>query len=76
MKKAAIIERNRRKEMGLDALGVGNIHDELQFDSKEEHADEVGSLCARAIKEAGESLNCKVPFTGKYSIGHNWSETH
>lgn len=76
MKKAGIIHRNIIRERGLDAMMIGNIHDELQLDVSIKDSEEVGKSGVDAIHMAAESLNCKVPFTGTYGIGLNWSETH
>lgn len=76
MKVAAILATREIKKRGLDALLVGNIHDELQFDVRKEHAEEVGKLCVQAITDAGIYLGFKVPLTGEYKIGANWAECH
>lgn len=76
MKKANIIVRNEIRRLGLDAKQIGNIHDEIQFDVRIEHAEQVGKLCVWAIEEAGRQLNFKVPLTGDYKIGANWAECH
>lgn len=76
MKKAAIIARNEILRRGLDGFYVGNIHDEGQLDVSPDDADEVGRVCVDAIRQAGESLNFKVPLTGDYKVGMNWAECH
>ena len=76
MKKAAIIARNVIRQRGLDSLLVGTIHDEGQHDSDPKDAPEVGETCVRAIADAGEALNFKVPLTGNYKQGANWAECH
>ena len=55
---------------------VAWIHDELQFDVDPDIADECGKLVVDCIKRAGDFFDFKVPLTGEYSIGANWSETH
>lgn len=76
MKVAAILARREIRKQGLDALLVGNIHDELQFDCKIEHAEAVGKVVVQAITDAGTYLGFHVPLTGEYKIGANWSECH
>lgn len=76
MKVAGVRHRQLIKEHGLDAMHVGNIHDEIQSDSAKKDAEKVGELGVLAIKQAGESLNCKAPFTGEYKVGANWAECH
>lgn len=60
----------------IDAWKVNDVHDEAQQDSLKECAREVGENGVRAIKEAGEELNFKVPLTGEYKMGQDWSTTH
>jgi DNA polymerase I len=76
MKKAAIIARDEILRRGLDGFYVGNIHDEGQLDTASSDADEVGNTCVKAIEQAGEAIGFKVPLTGKYAVGMNWSECH
>lgn len=76
MKRAAILARDKIKEEQLDAILVGNIHDELQFDVAPEHAERVGQICVWAIEQAGIDLKFHVPLTGNFVVGNNWAETH
>jgi DNA polymerase-1 len=76
MKQAAIIHRDWIKEASLDAIKVGDIHDEWQFDCLPAHASLVGEFGCNAIKEAGEVLNMNIALDGEYSVGNNWAETH
>ena len=52
------------------------VHDELQFEVMEEHADALGKVAASVIERAAQELGFRVPMTGTYDIGNNWSETH
>lgn len=76
MKQGAILHRNMLEEEELDALKVGDIHDEWQLDCNPDHADRVGRLGCLAIKKAGEALKMNIALDGEYSIGKNWAETH
>jgi len=76
MKQAGIFIDQRITERGLDALKVGDIHDEGQLDVAPGDTDEVGKLCVQAIRDAGEELNFNVPLDGDYKIGDSWAETH
>ena len=55
---------------------VAHIHDEIQLSVHETIAEETGKIAVESIRAAGETLNLKVPLTGEYKIGANWSETH
>lgn len=76
MKLAAILLRDEIRQAKLDALFVGNIHDELQLDCLPAHAEQVGKLFQFSIKLAGELLKFKLPITGSYKIGASWADTH
>jgi DNA polymerase I-like protein with 3'-5' exonuclease and polymerase domains len=53
-----------------------NVHDEVQFSCKPEHADELGQLFVDSIKNAGKVLKVRCPLDGEYKVGANWKETH
>jgi DNA polymerase I-like protein with 3'-5' exonuclease and polymerase domains len=76
MKQAAIIHRNMLDEQNLDAIKVGDIHDEWQIDCLPEHADLVGKSGCLAINRAGHELKLNIELDGDYSVGTNWAETH
>ena len=60
----------------LDANVVANVHDEWQVEVYKDHAEEVGDLGVKAIREAGVRLFLNCPLDGEYKVGLNWSETH
>jgi DNA polymerase-1 len=76
MKKAAIILRDTIRSRGLDAMMVGNIHDEFQLDVSLEDRDEVGNEAVRSIVLAGEALGFHVPLNGEWKFGDNWAACH
>jgi DNA polymerase-1 len=55
---------------------VGFIHDETQWQVREEIADDFGKLVIQAAKTAGEYFKFKVPVGAEYSVGENWADTH
>ena len=59
-----------------EAQQVVWVHDEIQVECFEKNAEEVGQLAIKAIKDTGEYFNIRLPLTGEYKIGDNWSETH
>lgn len=72
---AIILERYIRQD-GLDALKVGDIHDEWQYDVDPRDAKQHGVRSVQAIREAGEELNLNVPLDGTAKEGLTWAETH
>ena len=55
---------------------VGNIHDELQIEAKEEIAHDVAERASSAITNAGIVLGLRCPLAGGADIGDSWAETH
>lgn len=52
------------------------VHDELQFECMPDYADLLGVTAAKCIEDAAVKLGFRVPMTGTYKVGNNWSETH
>jgi DNA polymerase I len=59
-----------------DAQQVVWVHDEIQIECLEKDAEEIGKLAVEAIQRTGKHFNLRVPLTGEYKIGNNWSDTH
>jgi DNA polymerase I len=52
------------------------VHDEIQVECLEKDAEQVGRLAVECIKRTGDYFQLRVPLTGEFKIGNNWSETH
>ena len=76
MKQALVLMFAEFRRQKLDVIPLLNVHDEVQLSVNEEDADAVGTLAARAIKEAGESFQFRCPLGGDYKVGRSWAETH
>lgn len=76
MKKALVIFDDFYPKWGLDIKYVGNIHDEVQMEVKEEHAEKAGWLFVECIKTAGVQLGMKCPLDAEFKVGDTWAETH
>ena len=76
MDKAGLIMEVLLKEQGLPAHRVIYYHDEYQYETYPEFAEQVGAIMADSIKLAGEFFNMNTPMAGVYKIGKNWAETH
>jgi len=61
---------------GKEFAFVGNIHDEIQSEVREDLVTEYGEAAENAIKQAGEYLKFRCRLDGEYKVGKNWSETH
>lgn len=60
----------------LDAKLVLHVHDEVQLEVIEAHAERVGKLAVYAMKKAGHNFGLNCPTDGEFKIGNNWAETH
>jgi len=64
------------KKHNLDAVPVANVHDEFQYQVKENQAEQLGQLAVQSIQQSGIKLGLRCPLTGEYKSGNNWKETH
>ena len=76
MKQALVLLYDEVKLRGLNAMPVGNIHDEYQWEVAENDAEEFAKLSVWAIEEAGVVLGLRCNVTGEAKIGRNWADTH
>lgn len=74
MKRALVIGAPSVYEVGGEF--VANVHDEVQCEVPEEHADYVGTKLVEAIRSAGEHYGFRCPLDAQYSVGRNWADTH
>lgn len=52
------------------------VHDEVVFETYEEHAETVGKACIQGFEQAGKELNIKCPITGEWHVGATWADIH
>tara|TARA_R110000822_G_scaffold26240_2_gene79111 strand:- start:1771 stop:3456 length:1686 start_codon:yes stop_codon:yes gene_type:complete len=76
MKKALTLLEEYVKIKQINAFPVVNVHDEFQYEVKEEQAEQFGRLAVQSIIDAGKLLKVRCPLNGEYKVGNNWSETH
>jgi DNA polymerase-1 len=76
MKQALVFLDTMATAQGLDYKFVGNIHDEVQVEVREDQAEKFGKLAAYAMVRAGEHFKLNCPLAGDYKVGDNWNETH
>lgn len=86
---AACMMDNWLGDMFLDDLGrpyylykgkvvkrLAAFHDQIDFESHPDVAEEVGEKIVYFIKKAGTMLGMKVPLDGEYKVGNNAAEIH
>ena len=52
------------------------VHDELQYETPQEDAANLGNLLEEAAKLAGEYYNLRCPIAAEAKTGTNWAEVH
>ena len=63
----------RRREEGLHARMVLQVHDELDFECPSEEADAMAALVAEVMNNVVE---LKVPLIADVQMGPNWAIAH
>jgi len=76
MKKASIILDRLIRKNKLDALKVGDIHDEWQYDVHKDDVDKFIECCRTAFRLSGEYFNYRLPIDCDAKVGFTWAETH
>ena len=74
MKKALTILAEYAKIYNIQYKFVGNIHDEIQAEVREDQAQTFGWLAVECIKAAGVKLNLRCPLDGDFKIGESWEQ--
>ena len=76
MKKAMCLLEEYATMWKLDYYFVGNIHDEVQAEVREDQADKYGRLAVSCLEAAGIELGLNCKLTGDYQVGSSWADTH
>nr|WMM95529.1 DNA polymerase [Methylophilales phage MEP433] len=71
-----LVEFNKVVHKIPSAQQVVWVHDEIQVECHESDAEAIGRLAVECIERAGKHFQLRIPLTGEYKIGDNWSETH
>ena len=64
------------KKEGYDARMVGNIHDEIQVEVREDQAEIFAKKLEGLFITVGEELGMRIKMEGEAKIGDNWYDTH
>ena len=70
------ITYDHTKEMDLRCNQLAFIHDELQYESKPEHVDDLKSILVLSAAESGEYYNLRIPIAAEAKSGATWAEVH
>lgn len=64
------------QEKGINAKLLAFVHDETQWEVKEDQAEEAARLIEQAAAKAGEALKFRCPVNAEGKVGDNWKQTH
>ena len=69
-----ITDENIKHLKGVNQLAF--IHDELQFESPANTADELAKTLVTSARQTGEFYHMRCPVDAEAKIGNNWAEVH
>lgn len=64
------------QEKGINAKLLAFVHDETQWEVREDQAEEAARLIEQAATKAGEALKFRCPVDAEGKVGNNWRECH
>ena len=64
------------QEKRINAKLLAFVHDETQWEVREDQAEEAARLIEQAATKAGEALGFRCPVDAEGKIGNNWRECH
>jgi len=64
------------KEEGFDAKFVGNIHDEIQAEVREDQAENFAKKLEELFVQVGKDIGMRIKMEGEAKVGDNWHDTH
>ena len=76
MKKALQILDEYATIWEIDYKFIGNIHDEIQAEVRNDQSENFGRLAVASIEAAGVYFQLRCPLAGEYKVGNNWADTH
>jgi len=76
MKKALCLLHEYAILWGIDFHFIGNIHDEIQTEVRQEKAEVFGRLATACVEAAGNYYELNCPLAGDYKVGNTWADTH
>ena len=75
--KYVLVEMDKQfKKEGFDYRFVGNIHDEVQIEVKEDEAERMAKKAESIFIQVGEAMSMRIKMEGEAKIGDNWYDTH
>ena len=63
-------------QLGIEANQLAFIHDELQYETHQNYANDLSSSLVYSATEAGEYYKLRVRIDAEAKTGNNWAEVH
>jgi DNA polymerase I-like protein with 3'-5' exonuclease and polymerase domains len=76
MKYYAILLDQNLQKYGDAVAFVGNIHDEIQLEVRNDIVDEVKGICEHTFSSITTQLKWRLPLEGEAKSGLTWMDTH
>jgi DNA polymerase I-like protein with 3'-5' exonuclease and polymerase domains len=76
MKKALCLLDEYATKWNIDYNFIGNIHDEIQTEVREEKSEVFGRLATSCVEAAGIHYKLNCPLAGEFKVGNSWADTH
>jgi DNA polymerase I-like protein with 3'-5' exonuclease and polymerase domains len=76
MKKALCLLDEYATKWNIDYNFIGNIHDEIQTEVREEKSEVFGRLATSCVEAAGIYYKLNCPLAGEFKVGDSWADTH
>ena len=76
MKKALCLLNEYAILWGIDYNFIGNIHDEIQTEVREDKSEVFGGLATSCVEAAGTYYKLNCPLAGEFKGGDSWADTH
>ena len=71
-----IIADDTIKQVGIEANQLAFIHDELQYETHPNYANNLQTSLEYSARAAGEYYGLRIRIDAESTVGSSWSETH
>ena len=75
-KRWMVINNTNTKLLRLECSQLAFIHDELQFETTADQAEDLCSSLVLSAAEAGEYYNLRIPISAEGKLGSTWADVH
>ena len=75
-KRWMVINQETIKSIGIEAHQLAFIHDELQFETHPNNANDLRTSLVHAATAAGEHYNLRIRIDAEAKVGNSWAEVH